>query len=162
MKVFNLQCSDQHAFEGWFSNEEDFQAQLASGLLLCPLCNDGVIIKMPSAPRLNISGAREGSPSLQTPNATPSAPSLPQSPTQGMQVRLDMQHAALKAMRHLMANSVDVGERFAEEARRIHYGETASRNIRGKATRAESESLLEEGIEFMSLPALPAFDSPLQ
>ena len=137
MKVLNLQCSHQHAFEGWFGSDDEFQGQLARGLVECPLCGDTGITKLPSAPRLNF-GAQPEAPARQDVVAAPEA---------------DLQRAWLKMVRHVMANTEDVGERFAEEARRIHYGETGERAIRGQASREEAKALTDEGIEFTSLPS---------
>jgi len=141
MKVLDLQCAHAHVFEGWFGSEDDFAGQLARGLIACPMCGDVAISKKLSAPRLNLGNTHE-----------------PQSGKQEV-VTLDhddsaMQAAWLGMAKRIVANTEDVGERFAEEARRIHYGETEQRGIRGKATKAESESLMEEGIAVMQL-ALP-------
>jgi hypothetical protein len=150
MKVLNLQCSHAHVFEGWFASEDDFQGQLARGLVECPLCADTHITKMPSAPRLNL-GASEPKPAptdakqevMSTPN--------PQ-----------LQAAWMQLVKQVMANTEDVGERFAEEARKIHYGESEERGIRGQATREETEALLEEGIGVLPLPIPKGLKGPLQ
>jgi hypothetical protein len=156
MKVLNLQCELGHRFEGWFSDEQDYQQQLSSKLLICPLCESASITKLPSAPRLNLSGAKrdETVPSQLTPPADHNELiSLPQS---------EQQRAFIQAARQMMANTKDVGERFAEEARRMHYGEVAHEAIRGKASREEAVALREEGIEFMSMPLPAALKEPLQ
>ncbi|MBC5767148.1 DUF1178 family protein [Ramlibacter albus] len=145
MKVLNLQCSSGHAFEGWFASEDDFQGQHARGLVECPMCGDQHVQKLPSAPRLNLGAARE-EPKREV-MATPDAA---------------MQAAYLKMVRHVMANTEDVGERFADEARKIHYGESEERGIRGKASREQTEALLEEGIGVMPLPIPDALKGPLQ
>ena len=147
MKVLNLQCSHGHGFEGWFASEDDFQGQLARGLVECPLCGEQTVQKMPSAPRLNLSGASEPAQPKRDVVAAPDA---------------TMQAAWLKMVRHVMANTEDVGERFAEEARRIHYGETEERAIRGQASREETEALLEEGIGVLPLPVPKALKGPVQ
>ncbi len=144
MKVLNLRCANGHGFEGWFASEEDFLDQNGRALVECPLCSDRVIARLPSAPRLNLSGARE-------PEAVKAAPA-----------EADLQALWMKAVRHAIENTDDVGERFAEEARRIHYGETEARGIRGQATPDEREALREEGIEVMSLPLPPALKGPVQ
>jgi hypothetical protein len=74
MKVLNLRCANGHGFEGWFASEEDFLEQNGRGLVECPMCNDHVITRMPSAPRLNLSGAREPEPARQA--AQPAAADL--------------------------------------------------------------------------------------
>ena len=147
MKVLNLQCSHGHGFEGWFASGDDFQGQLARGLVECPLCGEQTVQKMPSAPRLNLSGASEPAQPKRDVVAAPDA---------------TLQAAWLKMVRHVMANTEDVGERFAEEARRIHYGETEERAIRGQASREETEALLEEGIGVLPLPVPKALKGPVQ
>ncbi|MES2973559.1 MAG: DUF1178 family protein [Pseudomonadota bacterium] len=146
MKVLNLQCTHQHDFEGWFASEDDFQGQLGRGLVECPMCGDTGITKMLSAPRLNL-GA-----------------SAPQAPKQEVVAAPDatMQAAWMKMVRQVMANTEDVGEKFPEEARRIHYGEAEERGIRGQATAAETEALIEEGIGVLPLPVPKALKGTLQ
>lgn len=144
MKVLNLRCANGHGFEGWFASEDDFLDQNGRNLIECPLCADRVIGRMPSAPRLNLSGARE--------EKQPTA--LPQP--------ADMQAAWLAGVRKLMASTEDVGARFAEEARRIHYGESPQRGIRGQATPEEREALSEEGIDTVAIPVPRALDGPVQ
>jgi hypothetical protein len=154
MKVFDLQCSQGHLFEGWFGSDDDFQAQTARGLLACPLCNDAEVRRLPSAPRLNLSGA-------QAPQATPAA--VPAATTTATVARTaDMQSAWLQAVRQLVERTEDVGERFAEEARRIHYGEVAQRGIRGQASPEERQALLDEGIETVAIPLPASMKGPLQ
>lgn len=148
MKVLNLRCANGHGFEGWFASDDDFMAQNGRGLVECPLCSDRVVTRLPSAPRLNLSGAREAAPAAATPSTPP--------------VAADLQAQWLKAVRQLVANTEDVGERFPEEARRIHYGETAHRGIRGQATPEERQSLADEGIEVMALPLPRALKGPVQ
>jgi hypothetical protein len=154
MKVFDLQCSQGHLFEGWFGSDDDFQAQTARGLLACPLCNDAEVRRLPSAPRLNLSGA-------QAPQATPAA--APAATATATVARTaDMQSAWLEAVRQLVERTEDVGERFAEEARRIHYGEVAQRGIRGQASPEERQALLDEGIETVAIPLPASMKGPLQ
>ena len=158
MKVLNLRCAQGHGFEGWFSSEEDFVDQNGRGLVECPLCADRVVTRLPSAPRLNLSGARE-------PAAAPAAPSEPGPPAEsaaGGPASADLHAMWLRAVRHAMAHTEDVGDRFAEEARRIHYGEIDSRGIRGQATPQERQALHEEGIEVLSLPIPAALKGPVQ
>ena len=145
MKVLDLQCSQAHTFEGWFASEDDFRSQLESGLVECPLCGDAGIVKLLSAPRLNLGAARE-EPKQQVMSTGDAS----------------LQTAWLKMVRHVLANTEDVGERFPEEARRIHYGETDERAIRGQASREETESLAEEGISVMPLPIPKSLKEPLQ
>lgn len=145
MKVLNLQCCHSHGFEGWFASEEDFQDQLGRGLVECPLCGDTTVSKMLSAPRLNL-GAAQPQPRQEV-MSTPD---------------VSLQAAWLKMVRHVMANTEDVGERFPEEARRMYYGESEERGIRGQASPQETEALLEEGIGVLPLPIPKALKGPLQ
>ena len=152
MKVLDLQCAQAHGFEGWFGSEEDYASQLARGLVTCPLCGDTSITKKLSAPRLNLGRG--------------SAPTETKAPRQdvvaGSDVQTALQAAWLGMAKRILANTEDVGERFAEEARRIHYGETEHRGIRGKASKAESEALADEGIEVMQIALPEQFKGPLQ
>ena len=152
MKVLDLQCSGQHAFEGWFGSEEDFQQQLERGLIECPYCGQREIQKKLSAPRLNL-GATE-------PKASQTQPVV--SPPIDDAAREAVQVAWFNMVREVLAKTEDVGERFAEEARRIHYGEADERGIRGQASREETQALLEEGIAVLPLPVPPALKGPLQ
>ena len=152
MKVLDLQCSQQHGFEGWFGSEGDFQDQLGRGLVECPLCGDVAVSKMLSAPRLNFGAvSNESAPASQQQQQQVVA-----APDQTMQA------AWMKMVRHVMANTEDVGSRFPEEARRMHYGETGERGIRGQATPDETQALLEEGIGVLPLPIPKALKEPLQ
>lgn len=156
MKVLDLRCANGHGFEGWFGSEEDFLSQNGRGLVECPLCSDRVVTRLPSAPRLNLSGARE-------PGPVPPAPTVPSGAEPGAVAAMADLHARwLQAVRHVVENTDDVGDRFANEARRIHYGEIESRGIRGQATVEERLALREEGIEVMSLPIPAALKGPVQ
>ena len=141
MKVLDLRCTNGHGFEGWFASDEDYMDQNGRGLIECPLCADKVIGRLPSAPRLNLSGASE-------PTAKPQ--------------RADLQAAWLATVQRVMASTEVVGGRFAEEARRIHYGEQPQRGIRGLATVEERQSLQDEGIETMTFPLPAALKGPVQ
>lgn len=145
MKVLNLQCARQHIFEGWFSSEADFQDQLGRRLVECPVCGNASIAKMLSAPRLNLGGVRQEIQPLQEIESSA-----------GSDSDQSLQTIWTWLARRVVANTVDVGDQFAEEARKIHYGERAERGIRGNASRAETESLIEEGIAIMPLE-LPEF-----
>ena len=142
MKVLNLRCAHQHLFEGWFASEEDYAVQVERGLLECPLCEDKAITRLPSAPRLNLAKLHEGVPLADTTTL--------------------LQTQWMRAVRHVMDNTEDVGERFPEEARRIHYGEGVNRGIRGRASREDTDALRDEGIEVVALPVPAALKEPLQ
>jgi hypothetical protein len=168
MKVLNLRCANGHGFEGWFASDDDFMAQNGASMIECPLCADKIVTRMPSAPRLNLSGAKAPketasatSENKAEPSATAAGPSTAAA-TPSPDMPADMQAAWLGAVRQLMARTEDVGPRFAEEARRIHYGEKPQRGIRGQATPEEREALQEEGIETVAIPVPRALEGPLQ
>ncbi len=142
MKVLDLQCSASHVFEGWFGSEEDFRSQLERGLVECPVCGDTHVTKKLSAPRLNL-GASEPAAPAAAPTRQEVVAAAPAA---------ELQAAYLRMVREVMAKTEDVGERFVEEARRMHYGETQERGIRGQATPDETKALLEEGIAVLPLP----------
>jgi hypothetical protein len=167
MKVLDLQCPASHVFEGWFGSEDDFQSQLARGLVECPVCGDKQVSKKLTAARLNLGAGRAQEAGAAPSGATsggasgPAAPpAAAPAPAEGMPVAL--QAAWMKAVRHVMANTEDVGERFAQEARRIHYGESEERGIRGQASPEETRELLEEGIGVLPLPVPKGMKGPLQ
>lgn len=163
MKVLDLQCPHGHAFEGWFSSEEDFQSQLARQLVACPLCGQTQVTKLPSAPRLNLGAARASAAPGDAPASAAPAGAPAASPHEvAAMPAAALQAAWLHMVRRVMANTEDVGERFAEEARRMHYGETEERSIRGQATPEQAEALLDEGIAVMPLPLPPGFEETLQ
>jgi len=151
MKVLDLQCSASHVFEGWFGSEDDFQDQLARGLVECPMCGDVQVSKMLSAPRLN----------LGAPDPTPATPPR-QDVVAGPSAAKALQAAYLQMVREVMARTEDVGDRFAEEARRMHHGETDERGIRGQATPEETRALLEEGVPVLPLPIPKALKGTVQ
>lgn len=153
MKVLNLRCEHEHGFEGWFASEEDFQDQLQRGLLNCPLCASAAITRLPSAPRLNISGAQ---PSTTAAPPASARPVRPEQPT----THAALQSALQAVVQEVLARTEDVGSSFPEEARKIHYGETEARGIRGQATPEEREALRDEGIEVHALPMPLGPDGP--
>ena len=134
---FSLSCERQHAFEGWFRDNGDFDRQQAAGLLDCPVCGSGKVAKALMAPAVSTARGRE-----QMVLAA-----------DGEQRRIASELKALSEK--LKSNAEDVGERFAEEARKIHFGESEKRGIFGRATAEEATRLAEDGVEFMPLPMLP-------
>ncbi len=144
-----------HSFEGWFGSEEDFQSQLARGLVQCPMCGNADIRKGVSAPRLNLRApamARETLAPYDKPSQSAGSVTTPQA----------LQAAWLKLARQITAHTEDVGQRFASEARRMHYGEIEERAIRGQASPEQTAELLEEGIAVLQLPLPEAAKEPLQ
>ena len=143
MKVLNLRCTHEHRFEGWFASEDDHASQAERGLVECPVCGDKAITRLPSAPRLNVSKQRD-------------------LPVVAPDEHVQRQRKWLRAVRELMDNTEDVGERFPEEARRIHYGEVPQHGIRGRATAEDADALRDEGIEVMAIAVPAALKGPLQ
>lgn len=133
MILYDLRCGQDHSFEGWFRDSKAYDSQRRAGRVVCPACGDKKVRKAPMAPRVakSRSGASE-------------AEAL----------------AALRQMRkQVEANCDYVGERFAEEARKIHYGETEKRGIYGEASESASKELADEGIEVGRIPWVPLADN---
>lgn len=150
MKVYNLNCKHDHRFEGWFASEQDFLDQAAQNRIECPMCGNHQVARLPSAPRLNLSGNRGEQ--VPTPSTAVEAV-LPDA-------QLEQQWMAVA--KAIVENTEDVGERFAEEARRIHYKETEARAIRGVASLKESQALAEEGISVVPFALPTALKHTLQ
>jgi len=131
MIVFDLRCGAGHVFEAWFGSSADYDGQQERGLVSCPICGDGAIEKAPMAPRLGAK-AHEEAPSPK---------------------KMKAMLAEMAALQKKMLETSDyVGERFPDEARAIHLGETDARAIHGKATPADAKSLIEDGINVSPLP----------
>lgn len=145
MIVFDLLCGDGHRFEGWFGSAGDFSEQKTNRLLSCPVCGAGDVERVPSAARLNL-GAVE-------PARAKSEPALNQPESMDAKDPFSIAQMLYSQMLdQLIANTEDVGKRFPEEARRIHYNEAPVRGIRGHATQEEHDALLDEGIEVARFP----------
>jgi hypothetical protein len=153
MKVLDLQCAAGHVFEGWFASEADFVDQSQRSLVQCPVCGDPTVVKKLSAPRLSLSGIRSepSEPKDESHNAVGPATQSP-APVE----------ALLALARRVLAETTDVGDQFAEEARKMHYGEKKAQGIRGTATPDETHALADEGIEVMSFPLSQSLKGPLQ
>ena len=151
MKVLNLRCAQQHRFEGWFGSEDEFSRQLAGSQIACPLCGDTQATRLPSAPHIGV--GRHASQERQG--------DVVAAPAQAS-TEVTLQSQWLRAVRRMINSTEDVGERFPEEARRIHYGEVKERGIRGRASREDAEALREEGIEVMAMPIPDAMKGSIQ
>lgn len=153
MIVFDLKCRKDHVFEGWFADSAAFQAQVDAGEVACPVCGSKKVAKALMAPNVatRSSTARP---------AEPAAPAEQKTLTLAQQKEQAGQMLAMmRAVKeHVEKNFEHVGPRFADEARKIHYGETDKRSIYGQATREQAEELAEEGIDFGALPDLPNLD----
>lgn len=157
LKVFDLSCEQSHHFEGWFSSADDFEQQRERGLIECPLCGSRQVRKLLSAPRLNlVHGRKADEVQALAERAGPSQPDAGKPDVRALQGQL------MRGLRKLMAETEDVGERFVEEARRIHFNEAPARPIRGSASPEETRALREEGIDVVTLPLPPALKNTLQ
>jgi len=135
---YSLRCENAHEFEGWFSESADFDRQVASGFLTCPSCNSASISKLLMAPSVSTARKKDEIQTLAMDT-----------------MRRDAFQKLKEAVATIKANSEDVGTRFPEEARKIHYGESDARGIIGQTTADEAQALLDEGIEIAALPVLP-------
>jgi hypothetical protein len=141
MIVYELACAHGHRFEGWFASGEDYARQRERALLTCPICDDAHVERVPSA-RVSVP---KGAPAPAAPaSANPGAPA--QAVAGGLPPEL------LSQLREIVKQTENVGRRFPEEARKIHYEEVPPRPIRGQASPEEAQSLTEEGIEFAPVP----------
>ena len=133
MIVFDLICDEQHQFEGWFRNSEEFETQKDSGLLTCPICGSELVTKLLSPSHLNFGKMEKQALDL-------------------LSIQSDAQQLINRINKYISTHFEDVGSAFAEEARKIHYSENPERNIRGTATLDEASELHEEGIDIFPLP----------
>jgi hypothetical protein len=155
---YALTCDKGHAFESWFQNSAAFDTQVKRGLVTCPACDSNKIEKTIMAPR--ISGAKKrGDAPTPLPSTDPPAPATTPdvpAPVAMMSPQEREFRKKLKELReHLTKNADYVGQKFPEEARKMHYGETEHRSIYGEASPDQAKELHEEGIEFHPLPVLP-------
>ena len=167
---YQLRCSADHAFDGWFRDSAAFDAQAERSLVACPACGDTRVNRALMAPRIGKSrtvlDARTGSAAPGEARADakphdPGAPVLPSAPTvkEGA-VLPDKVRAVLQRLRSEVESKCDyVGPDFAAEARRIHRGEAGPRGIYGESTPEQAEALADEGIEVARIPWLPRADS---
>lgn len=141
MKVFRLACEHGHDFEGWFSSTDDFAEQLSGGKIACPVCESQSVGRLPSAPYVN-TGAQPAPAPKGSANTEVMAGGSP-----------ELAKAIASLRSHILAHTENVGTRFAEVARRMHYGEEDTRGIRGRVSSDEAVALQEEGIEAHPVPA---------
>jgi hypothetical protein len=142
MIVFELICGARHRFEGWFASGEDFNAQKGRRLIACPQCGDGDVEKLPTA---RVRTGEAADPGLPVPAVRKGPQTAGRNGPQTLGELID----------HVLMNTEDVGNRFADEARRIHRDEAPKRDIRGTATGEEARTLIEEGIAVLPLPIPP-------
>lgn len=155
---YALACDNGHDFESWFPSASSFDGQAARGLVQCPSCGSARVEKRLMAPAV---GGRGGARPAEaaSPEAAATSPAPPAGPAQPVAILTEREQAIramLRAVREHVTKTADyVGPGFAEEARRMHYGETEHRSIYGEANPVEARALLEEGIEVHPLPAMP-------
>jgi len=144
MIIFDLQCANDHRFEGWFKNASEYEYQLASTMIHCPICDTEQVTRVPTATHLNLGKtAQQSTQAVQTEQAI---------------LAQDANAVLHKLHEHVKRNYEDVGDEFAAEAKRMHYGEVEERNIRGNATKDEVAELNDEGIMALPIPDLPDKD----
>jgi hypothetical protein len=149
---YALACDKGHTFESWFQDSAAYDKQAKRGLVACPHCGSAKVEKAIMAPQ--ISGAKKRAAPAEPPAAA--APAPEKAPVAMLSPQEQEVRAKLKELRdHLTKNADHVGPKFPEEARKMHYGETAHRSIYGEASPEEARRLAEEGIEFHPLPILP-------
>jgi hypothetical protein len=151
---YQLICDKGDRFEAWFRGSADFDAQAKAGQVICPACGSAVVKKALMAPAVHSSdrAVETAEPSLTAPAVEPETVRLAAGSDPSLS---EVMEIARRISRQVRENSEDVGRRFAEEARKIHYREAMPRGIYGEATGEEVQQLLEEGIEFHPLPVLP-------
>ena len=143
MIIFDLSCVHGHRFEGWFASSEEFERQKGAMLVTCPICDDARIERVPSAQvRVPKAAGRE--------SAAPETADAENAPSHD--VVAGMPQEVMLKLREIVRNTENVGRRFPEEARRIHYNEAPARSIRGQASKDEAQELKDEGIDFAQLP----------
>ena len=153
MIKYALICDKKHDFESWFADSAAFDKQAKRKLIACPVCNSVKVEKAIMAPRI---AAKKGRVPIEMPAAASGTPAAVPAPVAMISPQEQEFRAKLKELRdHLVKNADNVGEKFPEEARKMHYGETEHRSIYGVASPEEAKELVEEGIECHPLPALP-------
>ena len=151
---YALICEQGHDFDSWFQNSAAFDKQAKRGLVTCPHCGSAKVEKAIMAPRLSSSKKRKAPAEVSEP-VTP-APTPEKTPVAMISPQEHEFRAKLKELReHLTKNADNVGPKFPEEARKMHYGEIEHRSIYGEASPKDARDLAEEGIEFHPLPILP-------
>ncbi len=151
---YTLRCERDHGFESWFQSSSAYDLQVRRKLVTCPVCNSTKVEKAIMAPRIVSKKGREApvpAPVAALPAEAPATESTPLLMAQERELR-----AKLKELRdHIVKNADNVGERFPNEARKMHYGDIEHRPIYGEASPDEARALIEEGVEVAPLPVLP-------
>jgi len=155
---YSLRCERDHAFESWFQDSSAYDAQVKRKLVICPVCNSVTIEKAIMAPRIvGKKGRERAEPAPAAPTPAPvEAPAAAAGSTPLLMAQERELRAKLKELRdHIVKNADNVGERFPNEARKMHYGDIEHRPIYGEASPDEARALIDEGVEVTPLPVLP-------
>jgi len=162
MILYRLRCSKGHEFESWFKDSKTYERQEKKSLIGCAVCGDAKVTRALMAPRLGTKGNKKTAVATAVPATAPAPGPAPQpSPEQqkmaalAKQMPKELREALLKVRAEVEKNCEHVGPKFAEEARKIHYGESDKRGIYGETSDEEAQALAEEGIEFGRLPWIP-------
>ena len=139
MIIFDLNCKHGHRFEGWFASADDFEQQAKAVMVRCPVCDDASVVRVPSA-------------KVHVGRATVDAPRVADAADAEAETVAGLPDDLVRKLREIVRNTENVGRRFPEEARKIHYEEVPARPIRGQASKDDADALREEGIDFASLP----------
>ena len=152
---YALACDNGHAFDSWFQNSAAYDKQVKAGLLACPVCNSVKVEKTLMAPGV-LGAKKRGDAPLPERPSSPVRPPEASSPVAIVSPQEREFRKKLKELRDHLTNNADyVGQKFPQEARKMHYGEIERRSVYGEATPDQAKELHEEGIEFHPLPALP-------
>lgn len=155
MILYRLRCAKGHEFDSWFKDGKTYERQEKRSLIGCPACGSAKVVRAPMAPRIGKGGKSVEVP-VEAPAQTAPAPTPdPQMAALAQAMPKEMRETLLKLREQVEKNLEPVGEKFAEEARKIHYGESDKRGIYGQTTDEEAEALADEGIEFGRLPWIP-------
>jgi hypothetical protein len=160
MILYRLRCADGHEFDSWFKDSKTYERQEKKSLIGCAVCGSAKVERALMAPRIGKKGkdstllAVVEAPAAETP-AGPSPEQQQQIAALARHMPAELREALLKVRAEVEKNCEHVGDKFAEEARKIHYGESDKRGIYGQASEEEAEALAEEGIEFGRLPWIP-------
>lgn len=162
MIVFDLKCENGHQFESWFKSSSAYEDLKAGGHIECPFCNSTNVTKAPMAPNVAAKGNQRSEtteyvpvpedPAEEVAVAAPATTAKPEATPELKKLMAEAEEVFDKIRKHVEDNCDNVGQDFAEEARKIHYGEAEERGIYGTATREETEELLDEGIDVMPIP----------
>ena len=156
MILYRLRCSKGHEFESWFKDSKTYERQEKKSLVGCAVCGDSKVARAIMAPRIGKKGkAAEVEAPVPAPAPAPHRPQQQQMAALARKMPKELREALLKVRAEVEKNCEHVGDKFADEARKIHYGESDKRGIYGETTDEEAEALAEEGIEFGRLPWIP-------